>query len=319
MERENKVLIVDDDVELARMMSTSLTRHGFVTFLAFDGVEALSKIKSINPDLILLDAVMPQCGGLEVTKQLKENQETRLIPIIMITGMDDKEMKISGIEAGVDDFLTKPVDQEELLARARSLIRVKMLNDQLESMENVLYTLVNIIDAKDSYTRGHSERVTKYAMKLAETIGLSKENIDVLEKAAKLHDIGKIGVPEEILNKPSALTKEEFEEIKKHPIIGETICTPLKTFGPILRIIRHHHERYDGKGYPDGISGNGIPLEARIIAVADSYDAMASNRPYRNALEKNRILAIFNAGFNEQWDESLVRNFIKLIEGNRLV
>ncbi len=318
MPKEYKVMIVDDDFELCRFMSQFLSRQGFLTFTASDGEEGLKKTEEICPDLILLDAMMPQMSGYEVCKRLKDNEKTRLIPVIMITGAGEKEMKIKGIEAGVDDFITKPADHEELIARVRSLIRVKTLNDQLENVENVLYTLVNIIDAKDSYTRGHSERVTKFALVLAKEMSFSRENLNLLEKASKLHDIGKIGVPEAILNKPAALTEEEFNEIKKHPAIGEKICSPMKTLGPILKILRYHHERFDGKGYPDGMKGNDIPLEARIIAVVDSFDAMATDRPYRKKLEKERIIAIFKSGLGSQWDEKIANIFIKMLEDGKV-
>jgi len=313
-----RILIVDDDLAIVKVMQNYLIRSGFYTFAAFDGEEALKKVEEVSPDLIVLDVMMPKLDGYEVCKILKENDKTRFIPIIMVTAFGEKRNKIKGIEIGADDFLTKPLDVDELLAKVRSLLRLKYLIEQLDNAENILFSLVNIIDAKDSYTGGHSERVTRFALMLAEKIGLPNEQLGLLEKAAKIHDIGKIGVPEAILNKLGPLTEEEFAQIKKHPEIGEKICSPLNSLQPLLKIIRHHHERYDGNGYPDGIRGTNIPVEARIIAIVDSYDAMATDRPYRNKLLNNKIINIFRAGAGTQWDKDLVEKFIEIINSGGL-
>lgn len=316
MEQRNKILIVDDNVELVKLMEFNLSLLGFHVLSAFDGEEALKKIDEAKPDLILLDITMPKMDGYEVCRRIKENKETRLIPVVLITALGKKEEKIKGLEAGANDFLTKPVDESELIARINALIKLKTITEELESVENILFTLVNVIDAKDSYTRGHSERVTRLAVLLAERLGLSKEQINTLEKAAQLHDIGKIGIPEAVLNKPGALTNEEFEEVKTHSPLGEKICSPLKTLQPLLDIIRHHHERYDGKGYPDGLKGEEISIEARIIAVVDSYDAMASDRPYRERLSKEAIINNIKKGSGSQWDKNVAEAFLRILEEN---
>jgi len=313
-----KILVVEDELDVATIMQQYLTRLGFLAFSAADGEEALKKVTEIKPDIILLDVMLPKLNGYEVCKRLKESEKTRLIPIIMVTALGEKEQKIKGIESGADEFLTKPIDREEFLARARSLLKVKFLNEQLETAETILYALVGVLDAKDAYTSGHTERVTEFATKLANELELPQDEVDLINKAARLHDIGKIGVSDVILNKPGALTEEEFEHIKTHPVVGERICEPLKSLQPVLKIIRHHHERWDGRGYPDGIKGDIIPYGARVIAVADSYDAMAADRPYRKRLPDERIINIFKAGAGTQWDEKITHAFMRMLEEKRI-
>ncbi|MFH1239329.1 MAG: HD domain-containing phosphohydrolase, partial [bacterium] len=265
-----RVMIVEDDPRSVKLMEAYLLPEGYKVVSASDGFDALNKIEKETVDIILLDVMMPNINGYDVCKQLKADRNLRFIPIIMMTALTGKEDKIKGIEAGTDDFVTKPVDREELLARVKSLLRVRSLNEQLEDAENVLYVLNTILDAKDHYTQGHSQRVTNLALKLAKELRLSTPDQNMLKKAGLVHDIGKIGVAETILNKPGTLTAEEFEEIKKHSVLSEKICSPLKSMKNILGVIRHHHERFDGQGYPDGLRGENIPLGARILAIADA-------------------------------------------------
>ncbi|MBI4845051.1 MAG: response regulator [Candidatus Omnitrophica bacterium] len=316
MENNGKILLVDDDEQLVGLMRQNLELEGYEIICAYDGDEALEKAEQVQPDIILLDVTMPKKTGFEVCRILKERPQTRFTPIVLVTALGRREEKIKGIESGADDFLSKPVSQEELLARIKSLIKVKKMHEELEEIENILYTLINIIDAKDAYTRSHCERVTSLAVLLAQELKLSNEQISLIEKAAKLHDIGKIGIPESILNKPGALTVEEFNVIKQHSVFGEKICEPLRSLRPVLKIIRHHHEHFDGTGYPDGLSGEKIPLEARVIAIADGYDAMATNRPYRNALLQAEIVDILHEGSGSQWDPDITKAFLKMIGEN---
>jgi len=232
----------------------------------------------------------------------------------MMTVLEEKEHKIKAIEAGTDDFLTKPVDHEELSARVRSLVRVKHLNEQLENVENILFTLSNMLEAKDPYTKGHSERVTIIALRLANEAGLPSEDQGLLRKVGRLHDIGKIGVPANLLNKPGALTPKEFELLKEHVILGENICRPLRSIGRFLGIIRHHHENFDGTGYPDGLKGEKIPLGARILAIADAFDTMNSDQPYRKRLPMEEILKRLKEGAGSLWDPKLVKLFTEKLK-----
>jgi putative two-component system response regulator len=246
-------------------------------------------------DVILLDVMMPGIDGFEVCRRIKGNPATRMIPIIFVTALDDTDSRVEGIEAGGDDFITKPVNKIELLARTKSLIGVKRLNNNLASIEDVLFSLAITVEAKDAYTQGHIERVGNVAVLLGRKIGVSKKDIEALRFGGTLHDIGKIGVPEDILNKPGPLTDKEFEIMKTHADIGYKICSPLKkNLGPALDVIRHHHEKLDGSGYPDGLKGDEIPMVARIMAVADIYDALITDRPYRKGMSKEKAFGIIN-------------------------
>jgi putative two-component system response regulator len=260
-------------------------------------------------DLIILDVLMPEMDGIEVCYALKGNEATRMIPIILITALHDMDTKIRGIEAGADDFIPRPVNEVELLARVKSLIRLKKLNNNLTSIENVLFSLANTVEAKDISTQGHIERVSNLAVMLGKKMELPAPKIEALRFGGMLHDIGKLGIPGELLNKPQPLDSEENELMKRHPEIGYKICLPLKkVLGPALDIIRHHHEKLDGSGYPDGLQGNAISLEARIMAVIDMYDALITDRPYRKGLSKERVLEILH---QEARDGKVDRDVVK--------
>ncbi len=315
-EHKSTVLIVDDDPRSRKLIEAYLFPQNYNLITAGDGTEALDKLKNNSVDLIVLDVMLPGISGYEVCKKVKSDSDLRLIPIIMMTSLDGKDDKIKGIQAGTDDFLTKPIDPQEITARVKSLLRVRHLNEQLEKVENILFTLAKALEAKDPYTEGHSERVTDFAKRLAKEIGLSKESQELLDKAGKMHDIGKVGVPETILNKPGPLTKDEFNYIKKHVVLSEKICDPLRSMREILGIIRHHHENFNGKGYPDGLSGDKIPLEARILSIADAYDAMSSDRPYRKKLPKSEVIKRLKEGAGTQWDPKLVDIFVKILESS---
>jgi putative two-component system response regulator len=313
-----KVLIVDDNPDDIKTIAGTLAPCGASVITATDGTDAIAKAKQTSPEVILLDIKIPKINGYDVCKILKSTYETASIPIILITAFNEKEAMEKGFAMGADDFLGKPINEDVLKVRIRALANLKHLADGLRRVEDVLFTIVHIVDAKDSYTRGHSERVTKLSLLLAKELQMGGGELKLLERAAKLHDIGKIAVAETILNKPGVLTPEEFAEIRKHSATGEEICSHLKLPQKILKIIRHHHERFDGKGYPDGIKGNEISVGARIIAVVDCYDAMSTDRPYRAKLPKERIISIFNAGVGTQWDATIAKTFVKMLEENKI-
>ncbi len=315
MSQDNKILVVDTEIENIKFIDELLVKNEFMVFSAFNAKEAIKKAEETNANLIIINSSC-DIDAFQVLKEIKEKELAHFVPIVMFVRSEDKEIREKGIGLGVDCFLRHPINGNEILAVVRSLGKVKSLNEQIEGIEDVFYGLVKIIDAKDSYTKGHSERVTRLATILAKELSLPKGKIRLIEKAAKLHDIGKIGVSETILNKPGALTEEEYEQIKMHPVMSEKICSSLASLAPILKIIRYHHERYDGRGYPDGLKGEEIPLEARIIAVVDCFDAMATDRPYRGKLPKERIIAIFEAGAGTQWDKNIVEVFLKMIKSN---
>jgi putative two-component system response regulator len=256
--------------------------------------------------------MMPGLDGFAVCARLKSAPETRLIPVVMVTALAAAEHRVHAIEAGADDFLGKPVNRLELTTRVRSLLRVKRYVDELENVEQVILALAKAIEARDGYTEAHTERVSARAVALGARLGLPEPVLTVLHHGGMLHDVGKIGIPEAILGKPSHLTAEEFALMREHPLKGVEICRPLRSrmIAEALPIIRHHHERVDGRGYPDGLRGDEIPLVARIMAISDAYDAMTSDRPYRQGMPPEQALEVLRAGAGTQWDRELVEEFV---------
>lgn len=313
-----RILVVDDENAARLALETLLRREGFELRGAADGATALAECATFRPDLILLDVLMPGMTGLEVCRRIKATPETRLTPVVLITGLSDTEDRIQGINAGADDFLSKPIDFNELLARTRSLLRLKQYTDELENAEAVLLSLAYGIEARDPYTRGHCERLAHVSARLGARLGVPEEDITALRRAGVVHDIGKVVVPDAILLKPGPLSGEEAAVMRRHPIVGEHICAPLRTFRPVLPIIRHHHERYDGSGYPDGLCGEKIPLTARILQLADVYDALTTDRPYRKADVSEIALGIMESEAERGWwDPKLLDEFRRMTREDR--
>jgi len=312
----SSVLVVDDEPSIRRGLIFLLRKEGYAPLEARDGREALEKVFGEKPDLILLDMMMPELNGLEVCRILKSNEDTRLIPVVLITAVHSQDEKIKAIDAGADDFVNKPINIAELRARVRSLLRMKHLNDLLDRADNVIAALANAIEAKDEYTEGHNERVSGYSVALARAAGMSEDDQEIVRMAGILHDIGKIGVPDSVLNKPGSLNQDEFERIFLHPQEGEKILSPLRCLSGIRDVVLYHHERYDGTGYPKGLKGEKIPIFARIVAIADSYDAMTSNRSYRQALSREKAVEELESKAGEMWDPELVRIFIEWLDKN---
>lgn len=312
------ILVVDDQEVNTTLVETILAPQGYEIILALDGERALELVTARSPDLILLDVIMPGMSGFEVCARLKQDERTRLIPIVMITSLSDLQDRIRGIEVGADDFLSKPFHPAELSARVRSLLKLKQITDELEDAEDILCTLALSVEAKDAYTDGHCERLSRYSVALGRSLGLPLEQLKALHRGGYLHDVGKIAVPESILNKRSELTEEESRIIREHPIIGERICKPLKSLKFVLPIIRHHHERWDGSGYPDGLQGEEIPLAARIIQAVDIYDALMTARPYKPQLESYQVVSIMRQASEEgSCDPRLVEQFIELLQSGK--
>jgi putative two-component system response regulator len=280
-----RVLVVDDDPAIGLLLGQLLEHEGYRIARAADGREALARAAEFQPDLVLLDLDLPQLGGYEVCRRLKQDPATRLLPVLILTGQSSSEARVRAWDLGADDFLTKPFQPVDVRARCRSLLRLKGLVDELDSAQAVVFAFARAVEAKSPYTQGHAARVTTYALALAELVGVSAPDREVLRKGAVLHDIGKIWVPDAILNKPGPLNAEEFELVKQHPLQGVRIVEPLRSIRDAIPLIRWHHERPDGRGYPDGLAGEAIPLLVRILSVADVYDALASARPYRPAMD----------------------------------
>ncbi|HKY63592.1 MAG TPA: HD domain-containing phosphohydrolase [bacterium] len=313
--KKPKVLIVDDNPTNVELLLAQLRAYPYQLITASDGEAALRKVEEDPPDLILLDLMMPKLSGYEVCQRIKSDKKTQLIPVIVITALKELEDKLKAIEMGADDFLMKPFNKVELVTRVKSLLKLKELYDDVDSSESIIFTLAEMLEAKDVYTRGHSERVARYATMLARRVGLSEIDQELIRRGALLHDVGKIGVREMVLNKPEKLSQEELAHIRSHPARGCEICKTLKSLAPVLPIIRHHHERVDGLGYPDGVSGQDLTLGPRIVSIADAYDAMTSNRPYRKGIPPVEALKIFEREKGGgQWDTELVDHFIQMIK-----
>lgn len=293
--RGARVLVVDDNALNVELIAENLEQEGYVVERAESGETALQRIAAESFDVVLLDVMMPGLSGYEVCARLKADERTHLLPVVMITALDKREDKIRGIAAGADDFIHKPFDRTELLMRVKACIRIKRLTDDLETAESILIALGNAIEAKDAYTEGHAERVAHYSVEIGKKLHLPYAALRRLRLGGVLHDIGKIGVPEAVLNKPGPLTDEEFAVMKRHPVIGDTICRPLKSLRDVLPIIRSHHERPNGSGYPDGLRGEEIPIEARIVCLADVYDALATTRSYKRSFSRERCVEILRA------------------------
>jgi putative two-component system response regulator len=310
--RQPIVLVVDDHPLNLELIEGCLADVDCRVVTATDGIEALEKIHEEPPDLVLLDVMMPRMDGYEVCQRLKQSPEGRLLPVVMVTALGQIADRVRGLEVGADDFIVKPIERVELVARVRSLLRVKHLYDRLDDAQRTIFSLARAVEAKDSLTEAHTERVGMSARRLGEAIGLKEEVLDDLLWGGVIHDIGKIGVPDFILQKKGPLDPDEIILMRQHVLVGEEICRPLRSAHDLLPIIRHHHERWDGKGYPDELAGENIPITARIVAVCDSFDALISDRPYRKGLTHSDALATLQAGAGSQWDPELVRIFLTL-------
>ena len=309
------ILVADDNQSARDILEMMLRTHGYRVLSAADGPQALAFLQQETIDLALIDVVMPGQSGFAVCRAAKDRPETRLTPIVLITGLGRGEDRIRGIEAGADDFLNKPVRKEELLARVKSLVRIKRFTDELESAETVVFTLAASIEAKDPYTEGHCDRLSRYSVALGERLGLSEEERIALRRSGVIHDIGKVAVPERVLLQPGPLDAHERELMEAHTVIGERICAPLKSFRQVLPIIRWHHERQDGGGYPDRLRGDQIPVIARVLQTVDIYDALTTDRPYRKGLSSERAFAILHDEVRRGWwDGALVNEFERLLK-----
>ncbi|HEX9371545.1 MAG TPA: HD domain-containing phosphohydrolase [Roseiflexaceae bacterium] len=313
-----KILVVDDEPSIVDVLTRFLTREGYTVVTAVNGREALQRVEQEQPDLILLDVTMPEIDGFTVCQKLKEDQRTALIPITMLTGLDDREHRTHGIEAGADDFLTKPFEQSILRARIRSQLRMKSLTDQLEHTENVIFMLAQAVEAKDSYTEGHLRRLQTYGEQLALACGLSQHEVRAVRYGGILHDIGKIGVDESIIRKPGPLTPDEVAQMRRHPEIGAQIVSQMRFARDVAPIISAHHEYWDGSGYPRGLRSEEIPVGARIITIVDAFDAMTTDRPYRAALDEAETLGRLRAGRGTQFDPEMLDVFLGLIDSGAI-
>lgn len=308
-----RILVVDDNPMVASLLEQVLRTQGHEVEVVNDGLAALEAVARQLPDLILLDLDLPGLHGYEVCRRLKASSATRLIPVVIITARCESGDRVDAWDLGADDFLTKPFQLAEVTARCRSLLRIKRLIDERDSAEAVVFALARAVEAKSPYTHGHAGRVRSYSLSLATALGLGAEDHEVLGKGALLHDIGKISVPDAVLEKPGRLTAEEYELVKDHTRQGAHIVEPLHSLRDVVPLIRWHHERMDGRGYPDGLRGEQVPLLVRILSVADIFDSLASDRPYRARLPFDLCLGILRENARDGGlDPALVDRFSRI-------
>jgi putative two-component system response regulator len=307
------ILVVDDDQPVRELLVEHLTALGYQAVAASCAEEALILLERTTPDLVLTDVHMGAMNGIALCQRLKHDARFQLTPVIILTGAADLEARVAGLAAGADDFFTKPFDFIELRTRVAALLRVKSLLDQLERAEAVITTLGLTIEARDPYTAGHCERLARYAVNLGRVLGVEPSLLRALHLGGFLHDLGKIAVPDRVLLKPGRLDATERTVIETHPVVGEELIRGLRTLDEVRPIVRHHHERMDGSGYPDGLRDEEIPLGARIMAVVDVYDALHTERPYKPALSHDEALSTLlqetKAGF---WDPQITEAFVAL-------
>jgi len=305
------ILIADDDAVSAQFLTGLLTGEGHQVKVVVSGEAALASCAAAPPDLVLIDLVAPRGHGFEVCRALKSQPQTRLIPVVIVTAPTDRRDRLTGIEAGCDDFIIKPYDETELRARVRSLVRLKRYTDELETAEALMLGLGATIEARDPCTRGHCQRLARYATSLGRSLSLDEADVGALDRGGFLHDIGKIAVPDSVLLKEGKLDKDEARVMRAHPIIGDALCAGLRSFSRVRPIVRHHHERLDGSGYPDGLRNGAVPLLAQIVGIVDVFDALTSQRPYRAARSRDVAFDILADESKKGWrDRALVDAFV---------
>ena len=311
------VLIAEDDLANQALLARLLERAGYRSFAVGDGREALHAAMEDQPDLVLLDIGLPEMNGLDVCRRLRADPRTVALPIILVTGQTSSRDVVAGLDAGADDFVRKPYDEAELMARVRSVLRLARVTAEVVGARGVIAALANAVEAKDATTEQHCQRLAGFAHQLGMRAGLEPEELKGLVFGALLHDIGKIGVSDAILNKTGPLTALEWHSMRQHPIIGERITEPLASAARFSTIIRSHHERWDGEGYPDRLRGEEIPFGARVVGIVDAYDAMIHDRPYRAARTAGAALEEIRRLAGLQFDPELAQLFIEIVERDR--
>ena len=322
------VLIVDDEYIGRETLQSVLEGEGYQLEMAENGFQAIEKAKQLLPDVILLDVMMPGMTGFEVCQRIRNDPQIAEIPIIILTALDDRESLLNALKAGADDFISKPFDRYELRARLLGITRLnryqKLLQERaklreanaqlLKAYEATIESLSHALDLRDRETEGHSRRVTEVTIKLAQRLNIGDEEIIHIRRGALLHDIGKIGIPDSILQKPDTLTEEEWSIMRKHPQFAYDMLSPIEYLQPALAIPYNHHEKWDGTGYPRGLKGEEIPTSARLFAIADVWDAVTSNRPYRAAWTEEQALAYIREQSGKHFDPQVVELFFSVIK-----
>ncbi|HVB76782.1 MAG TPA: HD domain-containing phosphohydrolase [Candidatus Nitrosotalea sp.] len=313
--RRQRVLAVDDHGAFLQLIRVFLGAVDCAVETAVNAQAALEIVRRRPPDLIVADVHMPGPSGYELCRAVKQAPATSLIPVVLISSRMGAPETITALESGADDVLPKPLVRAEFLARVRSLLRLKRIQDQLDDVDRVIDSLARAAAAKEGQNAGHLERVGLTARALGMRVGVTEADQATLHRGGLIHDIGQIAVPDTILMRPGRLTVDEWELVRRHPVIGEEIIAPLRTTGDLRSIVRSHHERWDGGGYPDGLAEEQIPLLPRIMAVVDAYDSMCSPRPWRAPLEPAQAAANLRRGSGSQWDPDVVSVLLEDVAG----
>jgi putative two-component system response regulator len=327
MDERNTILIVDDEPAGRETLESILEPEGYYLVLAENGYQAIEQAKAIQPDVILLDVMMPGMNGFEVCRHIRNEKELAEVPILFLTALDDRQSLLNGLEAGADDFISKPFDRYELRARLLGITRLnryrKLINERKnldEAHKQLLFAYDETIegwsramDLRDKETEGHSQRVTELTLKLATAFGIPKQDLVYVRRGALLHDMGKLGIPDAILLKAGKLTDEEWDFMRQHPQLAYNMLYPIEYLRPALDIPYCHHEKWDGTGYPRGLQGEQIPLVARLFAIVDVWDALTSDRPYRKAWDREIVLAHIKEESGKHFDPNIVDAFLQLV------
>ncbi len=311
------VLILDQVEVNRRLLRAMLKSEPYAIREARRAPEALEILAREKIDLVILDLMMPGMSGPDFCRTIKTDRRTQLVPVLMVTNLHGVENEVAGISSGADEFLTKPLHPEVVRTRVRALLRHRSAIDSLEQAETILLALAQAVEHRDTYTAGHCQRLAWYSVSLGMALGLSRREMLALHRGGFLHDIGKIAVPDAVLHKNGSLNEEEWAVMRSHTVKGEDICRAMKTLQGVLPVIRSHHERWDGGGYPDGLKGEQIPLVARILQIADIYDALTTVRPYKAACTPDEALIILEQETARGWrDPELVKVFCRLQRQN---
>ena len=309
------VLIVDDDELMRSFFQALFESAGFEVLITADSVATVAVVAAASPDAIVLNAHL--AGPIDssaLCRNLRSDARTRLIPVVIVTALDDREHRLAAIDAGADAFLAKPIDHDELIARVRALIRLKAYTDDLDSAASILMTLSSMVEARDGHSEGHCHRMANYATRLGRSLGMAQRELQTLYRGGFLHDIGMLAIPDAVLRKAGPLDPEEYELVKSHTTIGDELCANLRSLHTVRPIVRHHHERLDGSGYPDGLRGDQVPLLAQIVGIADVYEAVTTQAPYQAAQSADRAIDVLRTQAERGWrSRDLVERFIALV------
>ncbi len=308
------MLVVDDMATERAMVKAIFKGPDYEVIEAKNGEEALEILRTSDIDTVLLDVMMPGMDGFELCRHIRLDTALKLLPVIMLTSLDSAADIRSGMEAGASEFISKPVNRIEIEARVSGAITLKRVTDQLVDAETILFTIARVVEYRDYSTGAHCGRLSQMADVFGRSLGLREVDIESLKRGAVMHDIGKVGISDSILAKNGPLTDKEWLIMQTHTIIGAKLLDRLKKMAPVIEIIRHHHERYDGTGYPDGLSGEDIPFLARVFQIMDIYDALSSKRPYKEAYAREIVIEKMKSETDDgKWDPKLMKAFLSIL------